>query len=221
MGFIKCVCGKADHFIVDLIGNFLRNAIGDTSLYALFLIAVHKVLAFRLHDRCFLFGHGSTHQITSSITVAGETTDNLHNLLLINDATVGGCQDRLKLRTVIMNALPVASSLQILRNKVHRARTVQGDTGDNFRHAFRLQLLHELLHPGALKLEDSLGASARDQLPYILILQIQMQHILIAHATHSGGILHNRQRTKTKEIHFQKTKLLQRCHRVLRCDIAL
>ena len=150
MGFIKGIGGEADHLIIDLIGNLLGDTIGNAALYPLFLVSIDKVLPLRLHHLCLLFGHGTAHQITSSVTVARQAPHDLHHLLLIDDAAVSGCKDRLKLWTVISNGIPIASSRNILWNKVHRTRTIQGNTGHDLCHALRLQLFHKLLHPGTL-----------------------------------------------------------------------
>ena len=221
MGFIKGIGSEADHLIIDLIGNLLGDTIGNAALYSFFLVSVDKVLPLRFHHLCLLFGHGTAHQITSSITVACQTPDDLHNLLLVNNTAIGSCKNRFKLWTVICNGISVASSLNILRNKVHRARTIQRNTGYDLCHVLRLQLFHKLLHPGTLQLEYSLGPPTGYEFPYIFILQIQAEHILITHTTHFGCILYNRQCTKPQKVHFQKPQLLQCGHSILRGYISL
>ena len=62
MGFVKSVSCEIDHLIINMICSLLINAILNTALYVFFLIAVHKILAFLLHDRRLLLGHGTAHQ---------------------------------------------------------------------------------------------------------------------------------------------------------------
>ena len=94
MGFVKSVSCEIDHLIINMICSLLINAILNTSLYVFFLIAVHEILAFLLHDRRLLLGHGTAHQIASAHGIARQIANDLHNLFLVDDTAVRRLQNR-------------------------------------------------------------------------------------------------------------------------------
>ena len=59
MGFIKCVLCKIDHFVIDLIGRFLIDPVGDTARHIFLRIAIHKILPLFLHHIALFLGHGT------------------------------------------------------------------------------------------------------------------------------------------------------------------
>ena len=130
MRFIKCIFGKINHFIKNLICCFFRNSSMDAPFYAFFLITVNKVLTFPCHDITLFFGHCPAHKIASSKRVSGKAHYNLHNLFLINDTAVSRCKDFFQFRTGILNRILILLSLDILWNKIHRTRTIQRNTGN-------------------------------------------------------------------------------------------
>ena len=86
-GFIEGVGRKTRHFIVDLVGDFLGDAIGDTAraFVARLGAAVDKMLAFCLHHRVLLFTHGTADVICLSERETGQFTEYLHDLFLVDD----------------------------------------------------------------------------------------------------------------------------------------
>ena len=124
MRLVKCIFGKINHFIIDLICRLLVDSIGNTAWYALIRIPIHKVLTFFLHDVALLLGHCSSQEVTSSECITCQITHDLHNLLLIYDTAVSRRKDRLQLRAVIGNAFRVILAFDILRDEVHRTRTI-------------------------------------------------------------------------------------------------
>ena len=103
-------------------------------------------------------------------------------------------------------------SFDIGRDKIHRTRTVQGDSGDHVFQAFRFQFFDEVLHSGTFKLEHPfrLSCSKGRQHFFIIIIDlIDINGYSAAFFCHTYGILNNRQCTQTQKIHFQQTKLFQ------------
>ena len=90
MGFVEGVFREVDHLVVDGVGGLLVDAVGNTALHSLLRIAVDEVLPLLFHHCGLFLGHGAAHQIASAQRVAGQIPHNLHYLLLVDDAAVGG-----------------------------------------------------------------------------------------------------------------------------------
>ncbi len=93
MGFIECVLCEADHLIVYLIGRSFRYTVPDAAfdfdIARLVILSVDKVFLFLEHDVHLLLAHGSPDQIASAVGVSGQIPDDLHDLLLVDQAAVG------------------------------------------------------------------------------------------------------------------------------------
>ena len=156
MRLIKCVFCKIDHIVINLICRLLRNSIGNTAWYAFRFVSINKVLALLLHDCCFFLGHCTTYQVAPSKCITCQITHDLHNLLLIHDTSICRFQDRLQLRTVIFDRIRAIFSPDILRNKIHRPRTIQGNSRDHILQTLWFQFLHKVLHSRTFQLEHTI-----------------------------------------------------------------
>ena len=125
MGFIKCVFGKVHHGIVDAVCGLLIDSVCHASFDAAALVTVHKALALRINDILLFLTHRTPDVVRLSHRVAGKLLHDLHNLFLINDTTVCRLEDRLEFRCHISNRVTVIFSLNVIRDKIHRTRTVQ------------------------------------------------------------------------------------------------
>ena len=159
MRFIERILCKIDHLIVDLVCNLLRNTICNAARNALCFISVNKVLALFFHDGGFFLGHRTAPQVASSKRVTRQITYDLHNLLLIYDTAICRLQNRLQLRAVILDRIRVIFTTDILRDKIHRTRTVQGNSRDHILKTLRLQFLHEVFHTRTFQLEHTVRTS--------------------------------------------------------------
>ena len=90
MRLIKGIFCKIDHLVIDMICHLLINAIVHTAYNPFLCISINEVFPFLLHHLCFLLAHGPAHQIASAHGIAGQITDDLHHLLLVDDTAVGG-----------------------------------------------------------------------------------------------------------------------------------
>ena len=127
MGFIERVLGEVDHVVIDPVGRLRRDPLCRASRYVLLRIAVDKIAALLLHDLLFFLAHRPSDEIRASERIAAEVLHDLHDLLLVDDTPVGRCQDRLELLCLVADLAVFLFSLDILGNKVHRARAVQRD----------------------------------------------------------------------------------------------
>ena len=176
MGFVKSVSCEIDHLIINMICSLLINAILNTALYVFFLIAVHKILAFLLHDRRLLLGHGTAHQIASAHGIARQIANDLHNLFLVDDTAIGRSQNMLQLRTFICDGGLIILSFQITRNEIHRSRTIERNSRNDILQVFGPQLLHEAFHSRTLQLEDAIALSGANGCQDIFIIIINFFH---------------------------------------------
>ena len=129
MGFVKSVLGEINHLVINFVSHFFINSVFNAAGNSLF-ISVNKCLTLFFHDIQFLLGHGTAQKIASPQGKAAKALHDLHYLLLINDTAMGRLQNRLQLRTIIMDCIRSVLSSDVLRNKIHRTRTVQGNSGD-------------------------------------------------------------------------------------------
>ena len=97
MGFIEGVGGKGAHLVKQLICYLLTDAVGNTAdtldRAVLLFGSPDKVFALLLHDLVLLFGHGAAHQVRPSVGIASQLAADLHDLLLIDDTSVGDIQN--------------------------------------------------------------------------------------------------------------------------------
>ena len=124
---------------------------------------------------------------------------------------------------IICDRRTVILSSDILRNEIHRTRTIQRNSGNNIFQVMRLQFLHEPFHSGTLKLEHTICLTCSDIIQHLLIIVIYLIDIQfrLLSSCKQHCILYHSQCTKAQEVHFQKSKLLKRCHNKLRCDCSV
>ena len=169
MGLIEGIFREICHLIIDFVRSLLVDPVGDAAGNAFVLIAVYKVFPLLSHDRGFFLGHGAPDIVALSQIEAPERLHDLHDLLLIDNAAVGRLKDRLQERRIICDGLRMIFPADILGDKVHRARPVKGNAGDQVLQAPGPELLHETLHSRGFQLEDTVALSCRNILIYLRI----------------------------------------------------
>ena len=75
-------------------------------------------------------------------------------------------------------------TLNILRDKVHRAGTVQGDTCHHILQILGTQFLHEALHPPTFQLKHAFRSAGADGSQYFRVIIVDGIHINVS----AGGI---------------------------------
>ena len=126
---VEGILSKADHVVKYFLGSMLRNTIANTArnFHISFLIgfAVNEVFLFLQHYIHLFLGHGTAHQVGTAVAVAAQVADNLHNLFLIHKAAIGNIQNGSQCIVHILDVLRIFLVFYILRNGVHRARSVK------------------------------------------------------------------------------------------------
>ena len=211
------------HFIEDGFRRFHRDTILHTAGHFI-PVAVDEFLSFLCHHVGFFLTHGTADKVASAKAVARQVTHDLHNLLLINDTTVGVIQDRLQFFMGILHIAAGIFPFDIFGDKVHRAGTIHGDTGDHIFQTSGLQFLHELLHTAAFQLEHAFRLTLTDHIVNRRIIFGEIIHIQLD-AMDTFDFLHRRldngQCTQTKEVHFKQAKFFQQSHGVLCIDLTV
>ena len=131
MGLVKRILGEVYHGIVNTVCSLFINAICHAALNATRFVSIHKALPFGINDILLFLTHGTADIICLSHRIAGKFLHDLHNLLLIDDTSVGRFKDRLQLRCHIGNRILIILSLDIVWDKIHRTRPVQRNSGYN------------------------------------------------------------------------------------------
>ena len=219
MRLIKSIFGKINHFIIDFICRCLINSICNTAWNSLCFISVNKVLALLFHDRGLFFGHCSTYQVASAQSITCQITDNLHNLLLIDNTPISRLQDRLQLRAVVTDGIRTVFAPDILGNEVHGSRSVKRNSCDYIFQALRFQFLHEVFHSRTFKLKYTIGTTGAKGIQNLFIIIIDLLHVQSHPCIFLDQlycILDHSQGTKSQEVHFQQSQFFQCCHGELR-----
>ena len=224
MALIECVVREVHHLIEDAVRDRLRYTICKTARNALLFVSVDKIAALLLHDGLLLLGHRASDQVAPAHAVAAEIPHDLHDLLLIDNAAVGRLENRPHLLAVVSDSLGVFLAPDILGDEFHRARPVERDARYDILEAARLQLLHEILHAGAFKLEHALAPAAADHVHDrgVIVVdfgKVQRDRSVLIYKIYS--VIDDRQRAKTEEVHLEQAKLFERSHRVLGRDRAV
>ena len=216
MALVEGVGRKAGHFVVDLVCYLLRDAVGNTAraLVAGLGAAVHKMFPLGFHDGVLLFAHGAADVICLSEGEARQLPEDLHDLLLIDDAAVGHIQNVRQLRGLVADLVRLVPVAQIGGNGVHGARAVQTDQSDDIFKVLGLQAHKHLLHAGGFQLEHALGIALTKHFIGIRVVIVQLAdgklRVLLLHR--NLRIPDDGQGAQTQKVHLQKTQFFDLGH---------
>ena len=219
MGLVEGVGRKIHHFIEDFVRNRLRHAVFHCTDNA--FRAMDEVLAFLCHDVVLFLGHCASYQIAAPVGIACQCANDLHNLLLIDHAAIGGTENRLQQWVQIGYAAGIVLALDIARNLLHRAGAIEGDTCDEVFKTVRLELLQKLPHAAGFQLEHPVGIAGRNHLIHLGIGKgetVEIRCLFSVLLNKTKRIANDRERAKPKEVHLQQPEFFQRGHRKLRGD---
>ena len=173
---VKGVGSEADHVIEDDFRGGRRHAVPDAArdlhVALLVLLAVDEVLLLLQHDAHLLLAHGAAHQVGAPKRITTQVTHYLHYLLLVDQAAVCYAQYMLKMRIHVFHVIRILLVVYVFRDRVHRARPVQRDASDYVLEAGRPEVLHEVRHATALKLEYALRVAVGDQPVHLRVVHV-------------------------------------------------
>ena len=138
--------------------------------------AVDKMLPLSLHHGMLLFAHGPANIVCLAKGEACQLPEDLHHLLLVDDASVGHIQDMRQLRCLVLGLIRLMTVMQVGRDGIHRSRTIQADQSDDIFQTMGLQTHQDLLHAGGFQLEYTLGFSLAEHLIGLGVIVVQLLH---------------------------------------------
>ena len=217
VGLVEGVGGKTDHIIVDLVCHCLRDAVFDaaSALLARLGASMDKMFALGLHDLELFLAHSAAHIVGLAEAEACQLTADLHDLLLINDDTVGHIHDVGHLRGLVNDLGRVLSVAQIRWDGVHRAGAVQRDQGDDIFQVFRAHAHQHLGHAGRFKLEDAHRLAAGQHLVGGGVVVVNVGHPeirVLGVANGHLGIVDDGEGAQAQEVHLQQAQALDLHH---------
>ena len=216
MALVEGVGRKAGHFIVDLVCHLLRDAVGNAAraFVAGLGAAVHKMFPLGFHDGVLLFAHGAADVICLPEGEACQLPEDLHDLLLIDDAAVGHIQNVRQLRGLVADLIRFVPVAQIGGNGIHGARAVQADQSDDIFKVLGLQPHKHLLHAGRFQLEHALGIALPQHFVGVRVVIVQITdgelRVLLLHR--NLRISDDSQGAQTQKVHLQKTQFFDLGH---------
>ena len=176
--------------------------------------AVHKMFPLGFHDGVLLFAHGAANVICLPEGEACQFPEDLHDLLLIDDAAVGHIQNVRQLRGLVADFVRLVPVAQIGGNGVHGARAVQTDQSDDIFKVLGLQTHKHLLHAGGFQLEHTLGIALTQHFIGVRVIIIQIAdgelRVLLLHR--NLCVPDDGQGAQAQKVHLQKTQFLDLGH---------
>ena len=211
VGFVKGIGAECRHIVKYLFGYTLghspcnRSLTQNITLFILF--TVNKELPFPLHNSVLFLGHRSSYNIRSAEGITCKTSENLHYLLLINDTTVGYIKNRLKQFGFIAHILRIVAIMNILRNRIHRSRSVKGKNCRQVLYILRTKAAKNIFHSVRFELENTVGQSLSHHFIGCFIVKAHIFHrkIRILFSYKLLGISNNREVTESQKVHFKKS----------------
>ncbi len=149
---------------------------------------------------------------------AGHPLGDLHQLLLVDAASVGRLGDRAQARVRVADRGRIALAAGVVGDEPHRAGPVQGDQGDEVLELARADLAQRLAHPLGLELEHAHRLPRGQHLVRLGVVQRQLLDVELGPVRaldDVNGVLDHVEVAQAEEVHLQQPDLLDRPHRVL------
>ena len=217
VGFVEGVAGKIQDLVIDAVCHRLGDPVCHRAGNSALRITVDEGDALGIDDGVLFLAHGTSDHIGLTEGEAGQLTENLDDLFLVDDAAVGDFKNRTEQRVLIGDMFGVLGAFDEARDAVHGTRTVKGDNGGDVLNALRTQLDTDAGHAGAFHLENTHGLSGGKHLENRGVV---LRHVLYPEAgfllaDQAGGVLQNGEVSQTEKVHLQQAQFLQGGHLVL------
>ena len=180
--------------------------------------AAHKHLPFRLHDGGFFLRHGTAYDVRLAEAIARNLAEDFHDLFLIHNTAVGFAENFFKYRRFVHGFVPAMPPLNILRNRIHRTRTIQRNCRSHIVNRIRAQAHQHLLHALGFQLKHAISPAIRDERIGLFVVIRNLLNVKVRHAGahHPLGIGDNRQIPQPEKVKLDKSEFRNRVHVKLR-----
>ena len=217
VGLVEGVVGEVVNFIENGLGRGLGDAAGHAAPDVPGGVAVEEGLPLPLHVLGLFFGHGPADHVGLAQGVTGQLLEDLDDLLLIHDASVGTGQDRLQLGMLVGHQGGIVLAGHEPGDGVHRAGAVQGDDGGDVLDVLGLQPQAYAGHAGGLHLEHAAGFALGQHIEGGLVVHgnVRQAEIRVVLLDHFHRVVQHRQVPQAQKVHFQQAQLLQSRHHIL------
>ena len=119
---------------------------------------------------CLLFAHGPAYHIGLAQGVARQLLEDLHHLLLVDDAAIGDGEDGLQRRVPVGDELGVMLAGDKPGDGLHGAGTVKGYNGGEVLDGLGLEPHAHAGHARRLHLEHAAGLARRQHVKHRLVV---------------------------------------------------
>ena len=219
VGLVEGIGCKGHHVVEYGLRSFpgyaVSDASGDLNVSLFIQLAVDEEFLFLHHDLVLLLGHGTAHQVGSSVAVSSQVSYDLHYLLLVYETAVGNVQNRRKFIRDIADLFRMFLVLDVFWNGVHGTRSVEGYSCDDIFKARGLQVFHELGHSAGFQLENAGSVALCYHLIYCRIVISHLREIYLCAVLpfyHFKGIPYYRKVPQSQEVHLEKPQFLDGGH---------
>ena len=217
VGLVEGVLGEGVDLLVDGLGGRLRDAVGHTSRDAPVGIPVDEGRPLPLDLLALLLAHGPADHVGLAQGVPRQLLEDLHHLLLVDDAPVGDGQDGLQGGVLVGHPAGVVLAGDEPGDGFHGAGPVQGHDGGQVLDGLGPQAHAHAGHAGGLHLEHAGGLSGGEHLIglRVVLRDVRELEVRLALLDHLHRVVQHRQVPQAQEVHFQKAQFLQGGHHVL------
>jgi hypothetical protein len=203
--------------------HLIEHPAGVPRRHPLPLRPLDELLPLGRHDLLLLLSHGASQDVGFAERVSGHRRGDLHDLLLVDDDAVGLLEDGRQERVGVLHldlAVPAFDEI-VDQAAADRTGPVQGVDRDEILEPFGLQAPEDVPHPLRFELEHAGGSRLAEEVVDRGVVQEQRVEVRPAPrdvGDRGQGIVDQRQRLQSEEIHLEEADLLDVGHRELRRD---
>ena len=202
---VEAVLGELLQGGEDLLGLLLVDVVGG-------LGALDEDRALLLHLLADLLAHRAAEHVGAAEGVAGDDAGGFHHLFLVDQDAVGLLGDLLEERVRVFDEAGVVLALDVVRDELHRARTVERDERDDLVDLGDVELAAERLHAAGFELEHADGLRLIEEGEGLGVVEADFLDVEVGQlavlADEILGVVDDRERLEAQEVHLQEAELL-------------
>ena len=202
---VEAVFGELLQGGEDLLGLLLVDVVGR-------LGALDEDRALLLHLLADLLAHRATEHVGAAEGVAGDHAGGFHHLFLVDQDAVGLLGHLLEERVRVFDVAGVVLPLDVVRDELHGARTIERDERDDLVDLGDVELTAERLHAAGFELEHADGLRLVEEGEGLGVLEADLLDVeiglLAMLADEVLGVVDDGERLEAQEVHLQEAELL-------------